>query len=130
MIQSNQIKYLILLILSIWVGAAQGETAYVTDILRLGLHQAQAYFRDGESVIVDGRQGVVLAGADEAVVKEYRKLHRRLERHHAARRKLRRRQRARAIDRTALSRRCRRSPRRDSRHGGGVRPTFGRSRRH
>ena len=41
MIRLNHSNYLILLILSIWVGPAQAETAYVTDILRLGLHQAQ-----------------------------------------------------------------------------------------
>ncbi|MBI1731338.1 MAG: phosphoenolpyruvate--protein phosphotransferase [Gammaproteobacteria bacterium] len=56
-----------------------GPTSHTSILARslgipaiVGLHQAHAYIRDEEPVIVDGTRGVVLAGADPTTLEFYR----------------------------------------------------------
>lgn len=74
-------------------GGPNSHTAILARSLRIpavvGLHNAGPYLRDEDTVIVDGRQGVVLVGPDDQTVRHYKKRQREIERIHAARRKLR-----------------------------------------
>ena len=74
-------------------GGPNSHTAILARSLRIpavvGLHNAAPYLRDDDTVIVDGRQGVVLVDPDEQMVRHYEKLQRDIDRVHAARRKLR-----------------------------------------
>ena len=55
----------------------------------VGLHDARAYLRDDELVIVDGRQGVVVVAPDPATLRHYRARQKELVRIRAARASLR-----------------------------------------
>ena len=55
----------------------------------VGLHDARAYLRDDELVIVDGRQGVVVVAPDPATLRHYRARQKELMRIRAARASLR-----------------------------------------
>ena len=74
-------------------GGPNSHTAILARSLRIpavvGLHNAGPYLRDDDLVIIDGRQGVVLVGPDEQMVRHYEKRQREIERIHVARRKLR-----------------------------------------
>jgi phosphotransferase system enzyme I (PtsI) len=74
-------------------GGPNSHTAILARSLRIpavvGLHNAGPYLRDDDIVIIDGRQGVVLVGPDEQMVRHYEKRQREIERIHVARRKLR-----------------------------------------
>ncbi|NIM27333.1 MAG: phosphoenolpyruvate--protein phosphotransferase [Gammaproteobacteria bacterium] len=74
-------------------GGPNSHTAILARSLRIpavvGLHNAGPYLRDEDTVIVDGRKGVVLVGPDDQTVRHYKKRQREIERIHAARRKLR-----------------------------------------
>ena len=74
-------------------GGPNSHTAILARSLRIpavvGLHNAGPYLREHDSLIIDGRQGVVLVDPDEQMVAHYEKLQRDIERIHAARRKLR-----------------------------------------
>lgn len=74
-------------------GGPNSHTAILARSLRIpavvGLHNAGPYLREHDSLIIDGRQGVVLVDPDEQMVRHYEKLQRGIERIHAARRKLR-----------------------------------------
>lgn len=74
-------------------GGPNSHTAILARSLRIpavvGLHNAGPYLREHDTLIIDGRQGVVLVDPDEHMVRHYQKLQREIERIHAARRKLR-----------------------------------------
>jgi len=74
-------------------GGPNSHTAILARSLRIpavvGLHNASPYLRDDDTVIIDGRQGVVLVDPDEKMVRHYKKRQRDIERIHTARRKLR-----------------------------------------
>lgn len=74
-------------------GGPNSHTAILARSLRIpavvGLHNAGPYLRDDDTVIIDGRQGVVLVDPDEQMVRHYEKRQRAIERVHEARRKLR-----------------------------------------
>jgi phosphotransferase system enzyme I (PtsI) len=74
-------------------GGPNSHTAILARSLRIpavvGLHNAGPYLREHDTLIIDGRQGVVLVDPDEQMVRHYEKLQRDIERIHAARRKLR-----------------------------------------
>ncbi len=75
-------------------GGPNSHTAILARSLRIpavvGLHAARQYLRDDETVVIDGRQGVVLVNPDRAIIQHFRKRERDIERHRAARTKLRR----------------------------------------
>jgi len=75
-------------------GGPNSHTAILARSLRIpavvGLHHVRQYLRDDELVIIDGRQGVVIVEPGDELVRYFRRLQREVERHHAARRKLRR----------------------------------------
>ena len=58
------------------VGGATSHTAILARSMAIpavvGLHDARALIRDGETVIVDGFRGVALVGPDPRVLEEYR----------------------------------------------------------
>ena len=66
------------------LGGPISHTAIVARSLHIpasvGLHGATRYIHDGETVIVDGRNGVVAIGADEGMLKACRKLQRSIRR--------------------------------------------------
>lgn len=74
-------------------GGATSHTAILARSLGIpavvGLHNAGAYIREGEPVIVDGREGVVLVEPDARIGRHYQKRRRDIARHAAARRRLR-----------------------------------------
>lgn len=74
-------------------GGPNSHTAILARSLRIpavvGLHNAGPYLRDDDTVVVDGRLGVVLVDPDEHMVRHYEKRQREIDRVHAARRKLR-----------------------------------------
>ena len=74
-------------------GGPNSHTAILARSLRIpavvGLHNAGPYLRENDTLIIDGRQGVVLVDPDEQMVRHYEKLQRQIERVHSARRKLR-----------------------------------------
>jgi phosphotransferase system enzyme I (PtsI) len=74
-------------------GGPNSHTAILARSLRIpavvGLHNAGPYLRDDDTVIIDGRRGVVLVDPDEQMVRHYEKRQRKIERIHVARRKLR-----------------------------------------
>jgi len=74
-------------------GGPNSHTAILARSLRIpavvGLHNAGPYLREHDTLIIDGRQGVVLVDPDEQMVRHYEKLQRQIERVHSARRKLR-----------------------------------------
>ena len=74
-------------------GGPNSHTAILARSLRIpavvGLHNAGPYLRDDDTVIVDGRQGVVLIDPNESMVRHYEKRQREIDRIHVARRKLR-----------------------------------------
>ena len=74
-------------------GGPNSHTAILARSLRIpavvGLHNVGPYLRENDTLIIDGRQGVVLVDPDEQMVRHYEKLQRQIERIHTARRKLR-----------------------------------------
>jgi len=74
-------------------GGPNSHTAILARSLRIpavvGLHNAGPYLRENDTLIIDGRQGVVLVDPDDQMVRHYEKLQRQIERIHSARRKLR-----------------------------------------
>ena len=74
-------------------GGPNSHTAILARSLRIpavvGLHNVGPYLRETDTLIIDGRQGVVLVDPDEQMVRHYEKLQRQIERIHTARRKLR-----------------------------------------
>ena len=74
-------------------GGATSHTAILARSLGIpavvGLHNAGAYLRDNETVIVDGRDGVVIVNPDERVSRHYRRRKREIARQKTARRQLR-----------------------------------------
>ncbi len=74
-------------------GGPNSHTAILARSLRIpavvGLHNAGPYLREDDTVIVDGRLGVVLVDPDEQMVRHYQKRQRAIDRIHVARRKLR-----------------------------------------
>ncbi len=74
-------------------GGPNSHTAILARSLRIpavvGVHDVRPYLRENDTLIVDGRQGVVLVDPDEQMVRHYEKLQREIERIHVARRKLR-----------------------------------------
>jgi len=74
-------------------GGPNSHTAILARSLRIpavvGLHNAGPYLRDDDTIIIDGRQGVVLVDPDEQMVRFYEKRQRDINRVNAARRKLR-----------------------------------------
>ncbi len=74
-------------------GGPNSHTAILARSLRIpavvGLHNVRPYLRENDTLIIDGRQGVVLVDPDEQMVRHYKKLQREIERIHVARRKLR-----------------------------------------
>ena len=70
-------------------GGPNSHTAILARSLRIpavvGLHNAGPYLRDDDTVIVDGRQGVVLIDPDESMVRHYEKRQREIDRIHVAR---------------------------------------------
>lgn len=74
-------------------GGPNSHTAILARSLRIpavvGLHNARPFLRDNDTLIIDGRQGVVLVDPDEQMIRHYKKLQREIERVDAARRKLR-----------------------------------------
>ena len=74
-------------------GGPNSHTAILARSLRIpavvGLHNAGPFLREHDTLIIDGRQGVVLVDPDEQMVRHYEKLQREIERVHVARRKLR-----------------------------------------
>jgi len=74
-------------------GGPNSHTAILARSLRIpavvGLHNAGPYLRENDTLIIDGRQGVVLVDPDAQMLRHYRKLQREIERIDSARRKLR-----------------------------------------
>jgi len=74
-------------------GGPNSHTAILARSLRIpavvGLHNAAPYLRDDDTVIIDGRKGVVLIDPGESMVRHYENRQRDIERVHVARRKLR-----------------------------------------
>ncbi len=74
-------------------GGPNSHTAILARSLRIpavvGLHNVGPYLRETDTLIIDGRQGVVLVDPDEQMIRHYEKLQRQIERIHTARRKLR-----------------------------------------
>jgi phosphotransferase system enzyme I (PtsI) len=74
-------------------GGPNSHTAILARSLRIpavvGLHNVGPYLRENDTLIIDGRQGVVLVDPDGQMVQHYEKLQRQIERIHTARRKLR-----------------------------------------
>lgn len=74
-------------------GGPNSHTAILARSLRIpavvGLHNAGPYLRETDTLIVDGRQGIVLVDPDEQMTRHYQKLQRGIDRINVARRKLR-----------------------------------------
>jgi phosphotransferase system enzyme I (PtsI) len=74
-------------------GGPNSHTAILARSLRIpavvGLHNARVYLRDEETVIIDGRDGVVIADPDPTTIRHYEKRRREMERQLIARKKLR-----------------------------------------
>jgi phosphotransferase system enzyme I (PtsI) len=74
-------------------GGPNSHTAILARSLRIpavvGLHNAGPFLRENDTLIIDGRQGVVLVDPDEQMIRHYKKLQREIERIDSARRKLR-----------------------------------------
>ena len=74
-------------------GGPTSHTVILARSLRIpavvGLHNARAYLRDDETVIIDGRYGVVLVDPLPTEVRHYRKRHKGIQRIRVARKKLR-----------------------------------------
>ncbi|MDX1434851.1 MAG: phosphoenolpyruvate--protein phosphotransferase [Gammaproteobacteria bacterium] len=74
-------------------GGPNSHTAILARSLRIpavvGLHSARTYLREDDTIVVDGRQGIVLVDPDESMLEHYRKRQRDIERIRMARRKLR-----------------------------------------
>jgi phosphotransferase system enzyme I (PtsI) len=74
-------------------GGPNSHTAILARSLSIpavvGLHNAGPYLRDDETVVIDGRQGVVLVNPDEKVLTHYRRRQGDIERVRVARGKLR-----------------------------------------
>ncbi len=74
-------------------GGPNSHTAILARSLRIpvvaGLHNARAYLRDGEELIIDGRQGVLVVRPTQEILGHYRKLQRFIAHHHRARQRLR-----------------------------------------
>ena len=74
-------------------GGPNSHTAILARSLGIpavvGLHNARGYLRDEETVIIDGRHGVVIVDPDRATVRHFEKLRREIERQVIARKKLR-----------------------------------------
>ncbi len=74
-------------------GGPNSHAAILARSLRIpavaGVHAARTWLSDEEELIVDGREGVVLAGFDSALRRHFERRQREIARHHAARRKLR-----------------------------------------
>jgi phosphotransferase system enzyme I (PtsI) len=73
-------------------GGPTSHTAILARSLRIpavvGLHNARMYLRSDETVVVDGREGVVLVNPGADIVRHYQRLARGLERKDSERRKL------------------------------------------
>lgn len=74
-------------------GGPNSHTAILARSLGIpavvGLHNARPYLRDDETVIVDGRQGVILGSPEEVLLRHYRRTQRGIERIRTARTRLR-----------------------------------------
>ncbi|TFH46286.1 MAG: phosphoenolpyruvate--protein phosphotransferase [Lysobacterales bacterium] len=74
-------------------GGPNSHTAILARSLMIpavvGLHNAGPYLRENDTLIIDGRQGVVLVDPDEQMTRHYQKLQRDIDRINVARRKLR-----------------------------------------
>lgn len=74
-------------------GGPLSHTAIMARSLRIpavvGVHRARSYLRNDDRVVVDGRQGVVLADPDERILKHYRRQQRADRQYAAGLRKLR-----------------------------------------
>ncbi|MEJ2481038.1 MAG: phosphoenolpyruvate--protein phosphotransferase, partial [Acidihalobacter sp.] len=75
-------------------GGPLSHTAIMARSLRIpavvGVHRARTYLRNDEQVIVDGRQGIVLADPDERSLKHYRRQQRAEKQYSAGLRRLKR----------------------------------------
>ncbi len=73
-------------------GGPTSHTAILARSLRIpsvvGLRNSRPYLRDDDTVIVDGREGVVLVNPDNNTLSHYEKLYRRMGRMHTERKKL------------------------------------------
>ena len=74
-------------------GGPNSHTAILARSLQIpavvGLHTARDYLRHDETVVVDGRQGVVIGAPEEVVLDKYRRRQREIARVRTARRRLR-----------------------------------------
>ena len=74
-------------------GGPNSHTAILARSLNIpavvGLHRSAALLRDGDEVVLDGRQGIVIVSPAELVKRFYQRRRREIERIRAARRKLR-----------------------------------------
>lgn len=74
-------------------GGPNSHTAILARSLRIpavaGLHNARGYLRDDETVIVDGRNGVVIIDPDLSTIRHFENLRRDIERQVITRKKLR-----------------------------------------
>ncbi len=74
-------------------GGPNSHTSILARSLRIpavvGLHNARIYLRDEETVIIDGRDGVVIADPDPMTIRHYEKRRREIDRQVIARKKLR-----------------------------------------
>ena len=74
-------------------GGPNSHTAILARGLNIpavvGLHRSAALLRDGDEVVLDGREGVVIVSPDDGVKRFYERRRREIERIRAARRKLR-----------------------------------------
>ncbi|MDZ7751954.1 MAG: phosphoenolpyruvate--protein phosphotransferase [Gammaproteobacteria bacterium] len=74
-------------------GGPTSHSAILARSLRLpsvvGLHQAHTYLKDGDTVIVDGREGVVVVDADARITNYYQGLKESIYTHHKQRERLR-----------------------------------------
>ena len=75
-------------------GGPLSHTAILARSLRIpavvGLHAARQYLHDDETVIVDGRQGIMFADPVASILRSYRRKQKEIERVRIARQKLRR----------------------------------------
>jgi phosphotransferase system enzyme I (PtsI) len=75
-------------------GGATSHTAILARSLGVpavvGLHRARPYLREGEMVIVDGREGLVIIAPDHRTIRYFENRQREIARHHARRRRLHR----------------------------------------
>ncbi len=72
-----------------------GPTSHTSILARslgipaiVGLHNARRYVQDDETIVIDGQQGSVIAGTDEGIERQYRRLQREAKKRQTELRKL------------------------------------------